>query len=419
MKAFNFLTSSQNVFVRKAEIFLRSSSGLAGGAVYGPYISVPKGGYSVYWKIELDDETKVVNSLEPAVRFDVTCDKSTVVLSEKTFSLVDIEQTNGFARIDFVVPPGGAQNVEFRAFLLGVEGFSISLKRQVRDSGGGLFFDEPDLFEFIEGESVDPTASEFIAANFANLSRVHDWGAKLTISGKGVCATFKGIKVFLRNEEDFQVFGEVFVLNSYDAEMSDNFVVADVGMNIGFASLRFASLKGVAEVHSFEPFKAPFTRAVENFTLNPKINAKIFPNNFGLFGSDSRSKVVYNENYTIGTSVRGLESHNSEAYQEVTIDLREASSILGQIIAKAKARGYRFLLKLDCEGSEFPIIENLSDKGLLKEVDVILMEWHKWWDQSKTQRVLIEPLLRNDFLILDRTRDDDPHAGFITAVRLS
>jgi hypothetical protein len=104
---------------------------------------------------------------------------------------------------------------------------------------------------------------------------------------------------------------------------------------------------------------------------------------------------------------------------EVTIDLREASTILGQIIAKAKAKESRFLLKLDCEGSEFPIIENLSEKNLLKEIDVILMEWHKWWDKTKTQRFLIEPLLRNDFLILDRTRDDDPHAGFITAVRLS
>jgi FkbM family methyltransferase len=407
-------TNSRNFFVKKSGIFVCSSPSLAEGLVYGPYMSVPEGGYSVYWKIESSDKSKMGDSSKAAVRLDVTRDAGEGTLSERTFSLSDINEANGLARIDFFVPPGGAQKVEFRAFSLGVDGFSINLKREVLDQKQELFFTDPDLFDVIEDDFIDPAVSEFIVSNFANLLLVHSWGARLTVSSKGVRATYKGIEVLLRNEEDFQVFGEVFVIKCYDAEMPGNFVVADVGMNIGFASLRFASLKGVAEVHAFEPFKAPFTRAVENFALNPTVNTKIFPNNFGLFASDSQGKVGYDENHTIGASIRG-----SGALHEVAIELREASSILGQIIAKAKAKGYRFLLKLDCEGSEFPIIENLNDKGLLKQVDVILMEWHKWWDQSKTQRVLIEPLLKNDFLILDRTRDDDPHAGFITAVRLS
>jgi hypothetical protein len=47
------------------------------------------------------------------------------------------------------------------------------------------------------------------------------------------------------------------------------------------------------------------------------------------------------------------------------------------------------------------------------------MEWHKWWDASKTQRDLIEPLLAKGFLVLDRTRNHEKYSGFIIAVRLA
>ena len=414
MISYRVFTNSQNIIVNKTGVFVRASPGLAEGLVYGPYVSLPAGSYSVYWKFELPNTSKVGAAGKPAVRLDVTQDAGKVILSEKTLILTDIAKTNGVARIVFSVPPGGAQKIAFRAFSLGNEEFSISLKRQVRNELQEVVFADNGLFEFVEDGPIDPAVAEFIARNLVNLSQVQQWGAKLTVSREGVCASLKGLSVLLRNKEDFQIFGEVFVLNSYDAEMLGNFVVADVGMNVGFASIKFASLKGVTEVHAFEPFKAPFTRALENFALNSKISGKIFPNNFGLYNTNSQNRVGYDENHTIGTSVRG-----SGTSQEVTIELREASSILRKIITQAKAQGQRFLLKLDCEGSEFPIIENLDNHNLLKDIDVILMEWHKWWDPTKTQRSLIEPLLKNQFLILDRTRDQDPHAGFIIATRLS
>jgi hypothetical protein len=44
------------------------------------------------------------------------------------------------------------------------------------------------------------------------------------------------------------------------------------------------------------------------------------------------------------------------------------------------------------------------------------MEWHKWWDENKTERALIEPLIRNHFVVFDRTQVDNPHTGLIIAM---
>ena len=223
-------------------------------------------------------------------------------------------------------------------------------------------------------------------------------GGGFSVEGQSLKGIFGGFSFHIRNKEDFQIFQEVFIQKDYDVEMPGELVVADVGMNVGYASLRF---------------EFPFKRAIENFNLNSALKSKIFPNGFGLFDANLQRAVRYDDTQTISTSVRG-----AGAGAEVIIHLREASSILGPIIRNAKAMGRRFMLKLDCEGSEFPIIENLHSTKLLKEVDILLLEWHKWWDHSKSQRTLIEPLLEDGFLILDRTRDDNPHAGVIMPCRI-
>ncbi|MCA3360414.1 MAG: FkbM family methyltransferase [Roseomonas sp.] len=254
----------------------------------------------------------------------------------------------------------------------------------------------------------------FVEQALADLSKLRRRGAKLFVGPNGVRASLNGVEVFISKEEDFQIFDEVFLLNTYGAELSGGLVVADVGMNAGFAALRFAACHEVVEVHGFEPFEAPFKRAIDNFALNSALKPKIIPHKFGLYDRDMSLTVGYDPEHTIGTSIRG-----GLPKEKVSIELRDAAPVLGPVIESAKARGLAFLLKLDCEGSEFPIFESLEKADLLGKIDVVLMEWHMWWDASKTQRVLIEPLLAKGFLVLDRTRNHETYSGFISAVRLA
>lgn len=412
MALFQFFSKSKKIYLHGKSLSVRSTMGTPEVLVHGPYVTVPKGRYAVHWHVNVPRKITDTDLL-PTLRLDITIENGKILI-EKDFSLSEIRAANGIARLDFEVIPEYVNNLELRALSLGVSDFLIGMKRHVMNDLNQLVYLDADFLDADSEGTIKPVLVEFIAENLQALSRLRQWGVKLLIEKQILKGRFEGCDFHIRSTEDLQIFQEVFIQKDYDVELPGELVVADVGMNVGYASLRFASMTWVQEVHSFEPFEYPFARAIENFNLNPGIRPKIFPHVFGLFDANLQRLVRYDDQQTISTSVRGAGSGT-----DVTIQLREASAVLRPIIRNAKAKSCRFMLKLDCEGSEFPIIENLHSTGLLKEIDVLLLEWHKWWDRSKSQRALIEPLLESGFLILDRTRDDNPHAGVIMACRIS
>ena len=91
--------------------------------------------------------------------------------------------------------------------------------------------------------------------------------------------------------------------------------------------------------------------------------------------------------------------------------LRNASSVLRELglgISKVKT-----FMKMDCEGAEYEIINNLSESGLLKYVCVLMAEWHDAGSDPLTQ-----VLLRNGFVVIESRESSDKRAGMICAMRV-
>jgi FkbM family methyltransferase len=189
-------------------------------------------------------------------------------------------------------------------------------------------------------------------------------------------------------------------------------VAVDIGMNVGVASLALARSPRIVSVLSFEPFQAPFRRALSNFESNPELARKISPMNVGLSDRDQVLEVMSQEISTIGVSIRGAGTGQKEQ-----IAVRDAGRELRNHITAARIDGKGVVLKVDCEGSEFAIIESFQREELLQHIDVMMIEWHKWWSKEKTQADLIAPLLEAGFFVFDRTNPGNPYAGLLLAVR--
>ena len=116
---------------------------------------------------------------------------------------------------------------------------------------------------------------------------------------------------------------------------------------------------------------------------------------------------------TIGVSVRG-----TPGGLPGSIALRNAADIVAPFARRAAAEGLDLVVKMDCEGSEFPIFDALQERGLLPSITAMVIEWHKWWSPDKTQADLIGPLTDAGFAVFDRTNPGDPHAGLLSAVRM-
>jgi len=57
------------------------------------------------------------------------------------------------------------------------------------------------------------------------------------------------------------------------------------------------------------------------------------------------------------------------------VEIRSAAEVVALVLKKERSRS--IVLKIDCEGMEYEIIECLADAGLLSKISAIIMEWHR------------------------------------------
>ena len=214
---------------------------------------------------------------------------------------------------------------------------------------------------------------------------------------EGVLASFNGLQIYIESSEEFFIVKEVFIEKDYNVLSKENFVVFDIGMNIGISSLFFALNKKVDQIYSFEPVVTTYNQALYNLELNKTYSHKIEAFNFGLGGSTRVEKVLYNSQAKGNCGIR-LESSlviNKDNSKEIEINIKNISEVLPDLMAKHP--GLQKVLKIDCEGAEYEILQKLNDANLLKEIDVLLIEWH---DQGAT--ILEEVLTANNFRVVSR-----------------
>ena len=375
-----------------------------GCVVYGPYIDLEAGHYVVDFTIERLARSPVYRDRVVAV-VNVARDggDGIVVRSNVYSSHLDRGRPITLA-FDL---DGPAAAVEFRVEVTGQEALRIDLERPLATSPESRTAFHPVL---AGRETI--TDGTFLS-NVDHLRSLHENGCSVDVTPEGTKLVFQGIAFYLRSLEDIQLANEVFVSHDYFVASGRDVVAIDVGMNVGLASLYLASLPRVRAVHSFEPFPRPFDRALEHFALNPHLSQKIRPHRFGLGGRDEELTVQVIDGNTIGNSIRGL----SEGVQTV-ITVRDAAPKFARICEEAEKSSLDVIVKLDCEGSEFAILERLDEEGLLPRISAFMMEWHKWWSADLTSQTIVERLTRNGFFVFDKTRaTPDQLAGHIYAVR--
>jgi FkbM family methyltransferase len=219
-----------------------------------------------------------------------------------------------------------------------------------------------------------------------------------------------GHDLYLQGNSDNILWTSQGVLLNEEYCIPDNtndYVMIDIGLNLGIASLFLAKQKNITKIYGFEPFKPTFENALINLKNNPELAQKIEAYNFGLGDRDQETQLSYNPLLPGAmSSVQDLFQDHAGTWKE-SILLKEATEVLKPILSRHKEL---FFLKMDCEGAEFKILENLDQSGLLKKIDLIIMEWH-----SPNPDPLIAILNNNGFIC--SSRKDAENIGMIIAFK--
>ncbi len=175
----------------------------------------------------------------------------------------------------------------------------------------------------------------------------------LDINYKGHIIRFYGVN----NNGD--ILG-VFLKEDYRFLKPENFVIIDIGANIGDSSI-YLALNNAKKVIALEPYPYSYNYAVKNIDIN-HLNDKVTLLNAG-YANDSEVKVDENKITTGGSAL--IPSENGKS-----IKLYSFKSL----IKDYNLNNDDLLLKMDCEGCEYNMLN--EENETLRKFKRIELEFH-------------------------------------------
>ncbi|MGH9902446.1 MAG: FkbM family methyltransferase, partial [Pyrinomonadaceae bacterium] len=162
--------------------------------------------------------------------------------------------------------------------------------------------------------------------------------------------------------EDVVVFEDVVDRNEYGLppRFGPRDVVIDIGAHIGSFSYA-ALLRGAGRVYAFEAHPVNHAIACQNLA---RFGGRVDCRNRAVWRSDVRGQTLYNDILNDGIPTGGISllwNDAGVAVETTALDdvLAEASNDFKETIR---------LLKLDCEGSEYPILFSSKHLGVVREI---------------------------------------------------
>ena len=172
---------------------------------------------------------------------------------------------------------------------------------------------------------------------------------------------------FRPGTNDDVIYTNVVTRNEYrvPADLSGA-VVIDIGMHVGAFS-HLALTRGAAELHGFEPEASNYSCAVQN--LAP-FGARVHLHNRAVWRSDVAAPALHFWRSTDGANAGGgTLIWDTDGPLVNTVPFDDAVDAISK-----EGRRRINLLKIDCEGAEFPI---LLTSSRLDRIDRIVGEYHE------------------------------------------
>lgn len=197
----------------------------------------------------------------------------------------------------------------------------------------------------------------------------------------------------------YLVFKEIFMSDFYSvrkwiSRLPKNPVVVDVGANAGYFNMMLLSKRPDAKVYAYEPIEANYTLFRKNIDQNDKLGEHIQLHHRAVTGQPVDHIVLYKEE-------DGDNSVTASVYADFEKENRKSVTVpavsFAQIMEMNKLDRVDFL-KLDCEGSEYPILYD-SPENLWSKVKALFIEVHPMDNDKRNYNYLRGFLEKHGYVV--------------------
>lgn len=223
---------------------------------------------------------------------------------------------------------------------------------------------------------------------------------------RDITVKFRGrdLNLFLDGEADESVYEEIFVDRDYrvlDDFLKQASVVVDIGAHIGLFSL-YAAVCGADEIHAFEPEERNYAALKKHMKMNRVNNVR--SKNLAVVGTESERKLFISE-----------DSHNHSLFEEGNGEGRPVNTIaISKLMGKI---GFCDVMKMDCEGAEFEIIQAMKAEHF-KQIGTLYIEYHQYLKHFRAGD-LIGKLKKYYPSVRDFVSQYDRRMGFVLATNIT
>lgn len=260
------------------------------------------------------------------------------------------------------------------------------------------------------GVYLDPNQYDFCYRRSALLLDLqHKRNATLRVTGAGIIElSFDDIHFHIHAADEIYIIHEVFIKGVYNYSCDEDFLLIDIGMNIGSASLYFANNPHCKKIIAFEPFEKTIQAAKNNLALNSRLAGKIEIRSTGLGYPARTMHVPYTDKHKGTVGIHGVAANENAPVESAELKISDVYDALKIFIEE---KNIRKIIKIDCEGAEYEIIERLHQMNCINAFDVYMIEWHIHGPQQ-----IKDLLIKNDFAV-HSTDEFEKGAGMIYAYK--
>jgi len=245
---------------------------------------------------------------------------------------------------------------------------------------------------------------------FANPLLVTKIFLKLDPSGvQTVRLRRRGLQFRVRGAMDVWSIKETFLdrfYEKYGFTIQPHWKIIDIGAGLGDYSLYAAVTQPTSQVFSFEPYPESFVLMQKNLLLNGTTNVQAFDQ---AIGAASGELIL---DLSSGEPLQFQSQHKQAGPVEKSLSVSSLSLV--DALSRLGLESCD-LLKLDCEGAEYPILFGAS-QPVLERIQRIVMEYHD--DPNRYNHVDLTRFLKErGFAVETFPNPVHAHLGYLRAIR--
>ena len=229
---------------------------------------------------------------------------------------------------------------------------------------------------------------------------------KISKSEFKILETNSGFKMKIRvNSTDLMQLTTIWVVREYDLpgfDIKNDDTIIDIGGHIGLFTLFCKQFSNAGKIFCYEPFIDNYKIFLDNVKMNNLNN--VISSNMAVSKIDGNVPIYLSDD----ESGHSMLEKNSNSIQVESISLKKIFDM--NDIQKCN------LLKLDCEGSEYEIIESLPN-DYFEKIDKIIIEYHFAGKYPVLFKNLIKKLEAIPFTI--EIKKSDANMGLIFAQKIN